>query len=143
MRGSRGRAPRRVAGRPPEDGELVRGESDGACAAAGDSTRIRRNVSPRRMVDSAGGRLRDPVVIRGLRDVGRVPEWALHVWAVPLAVLRAGAVRQLTARVVRAEAGVVARVAALLSRAADPAIPGTFPLHVLLLPRRVLQGLLG
>ena len=41
------------------------------------------------------------------------------------------------------EAGGVAGVAAVLAGAADPADPGPVPAHLLLLPRRVLQGVLG
>ena len=44
---------------------------------------------------------------------------------------------------VRAEAGLVAGVAAVLAGAADPAVPGALPAHLLLLPRRLLQGVLG
>ena len=39
--------------------------------------------------------------------------------------------------------GRVARVAAVLAGAAHPADPGALPAHLLLLPRRVLQGVLG
>src|SRR4051794_39682653 len=63
--------------------------------------------------------------------------------AVPLAVLRAGDLWRFTARVVRAEAGVVAGAAAVLAGVDHPAVPWPVPLHLLLLPRRLLQGLLG
>ena len=64
---------------------------------------------------------------------------------VPLAVLLAGAVRPVAARVVRrtGQAGLVAVVAAVLAGVADPLGPGRLPLHLLLLPRRLLQGVLG
>ena len=39
--------------------------------------------------------------------------------------------------------GVVAGVAAVLARAADPAVSRAVPPHLLLLPRRLLQGVLG
>ena len=39
--------------------------------------------------------------------------------------------------------GVVARLAAVLAGAADPAVSRPLPLHLLLLPRRLLQGVLG
>ena len=51
--------------------------------------------------------------------------------------------RRLAARVVRAEARLVAGVAAVLAGAPDPAVPRPLPLHLLLLPRRLLQGVLG
>ena len=41
------------------------------------------------------------------------------------------------------QAGLVAGVAAVLAGADHPAVPGLLPLHLLLLPRRVLQGVLG
>ena len=41
------------------------------------------------------------------------------------------------------EAGWWPGVAAVLAGAADPAVPGPLPLHLLLLPRRLLQGVLG
>ena len=44
---------------------------------------------------------------------------------------------------VRPQAGLVARPAAVLAGAADPAVPRPLPLHLLLLPRRLLQGVLG
>ena len=53
------------------------------------------------------------------------------------------AVRRLAARVVRTQAGLVAGVAGLLAGAADPAVPRPLPGDLLLLPRRVLQGVLG
>ena len=39
--------------------------------------------------------------------------------------------------------GWLARVAAVLAGAPDPAVPGALPVHLLLLPRRLLQGVLG
>ena len=47
------------------------------------------------------------------------------------------------ARLVRAQARLVAGLAALFARAADPLGAGRFPLHLLLLSRRLLQGVLG
>ena len=47
------------------------------------------------------------------------------------------------ARLVRTEAGLVAGARAVLAGAPDPAVPGSLPLHLLLLPRRLLQGVLG
>ena len=62
---------------------------------------------------------------------------------VSLAVLLAGDLRRLAAQLVRTEARGVARVAAVLAGAAHPADPGLLPADLLLLPRRVLQGVLG
>ena len=47
------------------------------------------------------------------------------------------------AQLVRTEAGGVAGVAAVFAGAADPADPGVLPADLLLLPRRLLQGVLG
>src|SRR5215831_14242834 len=44
---------------------------------------------------------------------------------------------------VRREAWLVAIAAAVLARADHSAVPGAFPVYVLLLSRRVLQGVLG
>ena len=46
--------------------------------------------------------------LRGLRDLGGVPERALHLRPVSVAVLLAGALGRLAARLVRAQAGLVA-----------------------------------
>ena len=48
-----------------------------------------------------------------------------------------------SAQLVRPEARGVAGVAAVFAGAADPADPGALPADLLLLPRRVLQGVLG
>src|SRR4029079_17074900 len=95
------------------------------------------------MVVNSGSRFHDPVGLRGLRDLGSVPERALHVRPLPVAVLLAGDLRRLAACVVRPKAGLLAVVAALFAGADHPALPGTLPVHLLLLPRRVLQGVLG
>ena len=58
-------------------------------------------------------------------------------------VLLAAAVRRRSAQLVRPRAGVVAGGAAVLGGAADPVGAGRLPLHLLLLPRRLLQGVLG
>src|SRR5688500_15166361 len=75
--------------------------------------------------------------------MGGLSERALHLRALPVSVLFAGAVGRLTARGIRPQACVVAGVAALLAGTADPAVPRSLPLHLLLLPRRLLQGVLG
>src|SRR5262249_2513979 len=65
------------------------------------------------------------------------------LWAVPLAVLLARAVRRLASRLVRPQARLVAGLAAVLARAPDPSFPRAVPRHLLLLPRRLLQSVLG
>ena len=78
-----------------------------------------------------------------LRDVGGVPGQPLHVRPVPLAVLFAGAVRRLAAQLVRAEAGWWPAWLPFSPALLILPIPGSVPLHLLLLPRRLLQGVLG
>src|SRR5687767_9752006 len=78
-----------------------------------------------------------------LLDVGRFPGQELHVGAVSFAVLFTGAFRVVTARVVWAEAGSVAELAAIFARVVDSLGTGRFSAHVLLLSRRVLQIVLG
>ena len=67
----------------------------------------------------------------------------LHVRPVSLAVLLARDLRRLASCVVRAQAVDLAGVAAVLAGASHPSVPRTLPRHVLLLSRRLLQGLLG
>src|SRR5207247_5689837 len=78
-----------------------------------------------------------------LLDLGSASKRALRLRPVPVAVLFAGALRRVGARLVRAEAGLVARLAALFASAADPVGARRLPPALLLLPRGVLQGVLG
>ena len=103
---------------------------------------VRRNESPRCLVASAARRLPRPLYVRRVRDVGGLSRRSLHVRPVPLPLLLSRALRQLTSQLVRLEAGELARVAAVLAGAADPADPRPVPIHVLLLSRRVLQSVL-
>ena len=98
---------------------------------------------PRRLVGAAGGDLHHPRELRRLRHLGRVPERVLPLGPVPVALLLARTVRRLAARVVRAQARLVAGAAAVQPGAAHPPLSRALPLYLLLLPRRVLQGVLG
>src|SRR5262245_58085601 len=95
------------------------------------------------MVAAATRRLHHPQRLRRLRYVGRVPKRALHVRPVSLALLFTGDLRRLAPRLVRSEALVVAGVRAVFAGADHPAVSGAIPVHLLLLPRRLLQGVLG
>src|SRR4051812_46140903 len=95
------------------------------------------------MVGPAARGLRDPVVLHRLHHVGAAPGSQLYVRAVSLAPVFAGAVGLLPTRVVRPGPAVLAQLAAVFAGDADPALSGVLPLHLLLLPRGVLQGLLG
>ena len=105
--------------------------------------RVRADRTPRHVVGNSAGSVPGVLDLHRLRDVGRVPGRALHLRAVSLAVLLAGDLRHLAALVVRAVPGLVAGVHPGLAGAADPAHPRRVPLHLLLLPRRLLQGVLG
>src|SRR3546814_13668829 len=63
----------------------------------------------------------------------RISDWSSDVCSSDL----------LAAQLVRTASGLVAAVAALFARAPHPAHSGALPADVLLLPRRVLQGVLG
>src|SRR5262249_39832341 len=95
------------------------------------------------LVGAADSRLLGFVRVHRLRHLGGVPGPALLVWPLPVALLLAGAVRRLAARLVRVAAGLVARLADLLAGALDPVDARRLPRDLLLLPRRLLQGVLG
>src|SRR5688572_32252052 len=95
------------------------------------------------MVGAAGGRLRCLVGIPRLRHLGCLSERPLRIRSLPLAVLFAAAARRLAACLVRSAAGRVAVVRAVLAGAPDPSVSRALPRHLLLLSRRVLQGVLG
>ena len=102
-----------------------------------------RDRQARRLVGPAAAHVPRTVRVRRLLDVGRFSGQSLRVRAVPVAVLLAAALRRGASRVVRTEARLVARRPAVFARAADPVGARRLPLHLLLLPRRVLQGVLG
>src|SRR6516225_4788384 len=81
--------------------------------------------------------------ISRLRELGRFPEQPLHLRSLYLAVLLARAVWQFPARHVWPQTKMVSRLSALFSSSADPLDTRLVPAHVLLLPRRVLQVVLG
>src|SRR5207237_6059449 len=93
------------------------------------------------LVGPARGRLPRPIDVDRIRDLGRAPGRPLRMGAVSLPVLLAPPLRR--ARVVRAPAGMVAGGAAVLGRPVHPVGPRRLPRDLLLLPRRVLQGVLG
>src|SRR5690242_15143636 len=101
------------------------------------------------MVGDPGRDIRRVVGICGVRHVGGISERALHIWTVLVAVLFASALcvargyRWSRARVVRRQAGLDPGLPAVFSGAVDPSIPRSLPVHLLLLPRRLLQIVLG
>src|SRR5262245_13555898 len=127
--------------RSPDCG-ASRGAGNG-CSELGASTEGAPDDASRRVVGSAAVDLPRAVVLPRLRHLGGLPERALHVRQLSVAVLLAGDLGRLAARVLRAQARVVPGLAAVLAGALDPALPCRLSLHLLLLPRRLLQGVLG
>src|SRR5678809_704732 len=95
------------------------------------------------MVAPATRRFHHPRRLRRLRDMGRIPERSLHIRTIPVAVLLAGDLRRSANGVVRREARMVAFAAPVLAGADHSAVPGSVSFYLLLLSRRVLQGVLG
>ena len=96
--------------------------------------------APRRAVDVVGVQL-----VHRLLDVGGIHGGQLRVRPVSVADVLADALRAVQSLLVwwSVSTGLVAVVPALLARRAGPLGTGGLPVHVLLLPRRVLQGVLG
>src|SRR5262249_12952049 len=110
------------------------------CSA--DATPLRRNRARRPVVAHTGRRLFGIRLVPRLHHVGRLPERALPVRSLPLAPVLARAAG-LRPRVVRAEAGLVAGLVAVLPGVVDPLGARRVPPHLLLLPGGLLQGVLG
>src|SRR5690348_14467315 len=107
--------------------QVRRLEADGRCAPSAHPPRVRRDDAPGRVVAPARPGVRPALELHRVCHMGRVSRGALHVRAVPLPVLLAGAVWQLVTRVVRSQAGLVARLARLLAGAPDPPLPRAVP----------------
>src|SRR5437867_4201717 len=95
------------------------------------------------MVGAAPRRLPCPGRIRRLLDVGGPAGKSLPMGTLSVTDVRARAVRRSRTLMVRPEAGMVAGLAHLLARGAHSLDPRRFPPDVLLLPRSLLQGILG
>src|SRR5690348_5491332 len=117
-----------------------RPDGDGARTAAAVPTRFRRDHAPRRVVGSAPRRFYTAHGFHRLRHVGGFSERELLVRVVSVALLLTGAVRRVSARVIRSEAGVVAGLADLLASTPDSALPRIVPRHLPLLPGSILQS---
>src|SRR5262249_44793154 len=104
---------------------------------------LRPNVTPRRVVGFSSVGVPRPGHVSCLRQLGRLAKQPLHLWALPLTFLLARAFRRLSTRLVRAEAFVVSELPALLAGASDSLDPRPVPADLLLLPRRILQIVLG
>src|SRR5271168_1051866 len=101
------------------------------------------NIKARRLVAFSGGSLSGFRSVSGLCQLGRIPEQPLHLWTIYFTVLFTRAFRQLPARLVWPETGMVPELSALFPSSVHSLDTRPFPSDVLLLPRRVLQILLG
>src|SRR5438105_14817121 len=102
-----------------------------------------RDDAPRFVVDSAARRLRCAVRVSRLRDLGGIPERALPIRQLSLAVLLAASFRRRCGQLVRAKANMVARAASVFTGAHHPAVSSRLQSNLLLLPRSLLHVLLG
>src|SRR6267142_2269316 len=114
----------------------------GGSRSAADADRLRSHRAARPLVGAAAPHRRRSRHVRGLHDLGGVPGRALPIWklSIPLLLTRALRIGQ---RVVRAAPGMVAGMAGLLAGAGHPLGARRLPSDLLLLPGRLLQGLLG
>ena len=101
------------------------------------------NIAARRLVAFSDGSLPGFRRVSGLCQLGGVPEQPLHLWSVYLTVLFPRAFRQLPARLVWPETEMVSELSALFSGAVHSLDSRSVPRDLLLLPRRVLQIVLG
>src|SRR6185369_9679571 len=108
-----------------------------------DSNRLRPHRQARPLVGDTAAHLPGARLLRDLYHLGGLPRRPLRVRQLPLALLLAGAVRRCSSRLVRTEARLVAHVAALHARNPDSLGARWVPAHLLLLPGRILQGVLG
>ena len=81
--------------------------------------------------------------VSGVCQVGGVSEQPLHLWSVYLTVLFPRALRRFPARLVWPETELVSELSALFSGAVHSLDPRPVPPDLLLLPRRILQIVLG
>src|SRR5213078_4225331 len=81
--------------------------------------------------------------LRDLFHLGGLARGSLYVRTLSVALLLAGTAGGIAACLVWASAGLVADVAALFTGLVDPVGAGVVSTHLLLLSRRLLQGLLG
>ena len=99
--------------------------------------------APWRVVASAAVSLPWIVRVRRVLNLGSVSRHPLPVWPLPFAVLFAGVVRRSDPQLVWGEASVVSGMASVVTRADHPLGAGRVPPDLLLLPRSILQIVLG
>src|SRR4029077_311074 len=104
---------------------------------------IWRDNAGRRLVDAAAIRLCRIIDLHRLFHVGSVSGTKLFFWQLHLTILFARNSRKFTAQLVWTETRLVASLANLLSRVTRSLGAGWIPVDMLLLSRRLLQGILG
>jgi hypothetical protein len=104
---------------------------------------VRPNIAARRLVAFSDGNPLGFRRISRLCQLGGVPEQPLHLWSVYLTVLFTRAFRQFPTRLVWPETEMVSELSALFSGAVHSLDSRPVPCDLLLLPRRVLQIVLG
>ena len=102
-----------------------------------------RNIKARRLVAFSGGSLSGFRRVSGIRQLGRIPEQSLHLWTIYLTVLFTRAFRQFPARLVWPETEMVPGLSAFFPGSVHSLDTRPVPRDLLLLPRRVLQIVLG
>src|SRR5262249_24572823 len=111
--------------------------------AAAPTDRLREQRAPLPLVGLAAPDRRGPGLFRRLHHVGGAAGHALRLRQLPLAVLLSASLWRRSARLVRPQAGLVAGLADLHPGPAHSLGARRVPTHLLLLPRRLLQRLLG
>src|SRR6267142_2165310 len=118
------------------------GVTNERAAGPADADRLRSHRAERPLVGLPADHLRGPRVVRRLHHLGGLPGRALPLRKLSLPVLLARAVR-LGERLVRPQARLVAGLAGVFAGDPDPLGARRVPADLLLLPRRLLQGVLG
>src|SRR5882672_9538257 len=121
--------------------ESSRGRHGGSRSAA-DADRLRSHRAARPLVGAAAPHRRRSRHVRGLHHLGGPPGRALPIWKLSVPLLLARALR-IGPRLVRAAPRMVAGMAGLLAGPGHPLGARRLPSDLLLLPGRLLQGLLG
>src|SRR6202161_1191823 len=103
--------------------------------------RFRPNAPRRQLVGSTAFRFPWPLLLHCLRHLGRAATRAFSFRSLYLSLLFAGIIRAFRPGLVRRQTNLDARLGH--RRRPDPLGPRRFSRHLLLLPRRLLQSVLG
>src|ERR1700677_3319413 len=116
---------------------------DGSSRCRLERRQVRPDVSAGSLVALALSDFSGIEHVPGLLHLGRMAEQPLHLRSLHLTFLFSGALRLLAPRPLRSQAVVVSEFCALLSGASYLVDSGPLSPHLLLLPRRLLQVVLG